>query len=373
MTDQALPVSVVIPVHDRADLLAQAIEGVHRQTVTPAEIVVVDDFSNDDSAAVAERLGCRVVRHSHNQGAAAARNTGVAAARQDWIALLDSDDVWRPDHLHTAWRARDGHTLVSTSALVVTVDGRPSRVIGPPLHRSRTLTAPGDLLCPENIVVASGSLVRREAIQAVGGYDTSLRYAEDFDLWTRLLVHGTGIALPQVTVIMATHDGRKSSHASGPSAAQRTIVARVEAESGDHVRAQRRLGVRAWDDMRRGLSDGDRALARTACTALLANPQRIIGVVGIWVWRRQMHRRARAFGSQGRPRVAVTSWPADRPLPGYEGEIVEDLRAQPFLRRIATLVRSPPHAVIVRGRWGRRWAAVVGSAAREPRGPGTQG
>ncbi len=364
----SLPVSVIIPVHDRADLLARAIDSVRGQTVAPAEILVVDDCSSDDSAAVAERLGCRVLRHDHNQGAAAARNTGFAAAGEEWIALLDSDDEWLPGHLRTVWRARDSHDLVSTSALITTADGRPARVIGTPLRRCRALRAPGDLLYPENIVVASGSLVRRDAVRALGGYDTSLRYAEDFDLWTRLLARGTGISLPDVTVLMSGHDGRKSSHASGPSAAQRRIVARVEAESGDHVRAQRRLGVRAWDDMRRGMRDGDRALARAAGAAIFDNPQRIVGVLGIWGWRRQMKRRARAFGPRGVPRVVVTSWPADRPLPRRDGEILEDRRAQPPLWRVATLIHSPPHSVIVRGPFQRRLASLVGSAAREDEG-----
>src|SRR5579875_971666 len=360
-----VPVSVIIPAHNRPVLLERALASVRRQTVAPAEILVVDDCSTDETPEVAERLGCRVLRHDHNRGAAAARNTGVAAASQEWLALLDSDDRWLPAHLETAWRARDSHDLVSTSALLITGEGKPTRVIGPPFHRPRRLSGPGSLLWPENIVVASGSLVRRDAVRAVGGYDTSLRWAEDFDLWMRLLAHTTGVALPDVTVLMTVHEGRKSSHASGPSAAQRAIVGRVLRESGDRVRAERRLGVRAWDDLRRALRDGSRERARAAVPALFANPQRVIGVLGIWGWRRQMKRRARAYGPDGSPRVVVSSWPADRPLPRRGGEILEDRRDEAPARRAAALIFSPPSSVIVSRPIERRLVSLMGLVARE--------
>ena len=362
----ALPVSVVIPVYNRAELLPRAIAGIRAQTHAPAEVVVVDDHSSDDSGAVARRLGCRVVRHEHNQGAAAARNTGIEAAGEEWLAMLDSDDEWLPHHLEVLWRARATHDVITTSALLIDPEGSPTQIIGPPARRAQTLTAPADLLYPENIFVASGSLVRRAAVRSVGGYDTTLRYSEDFDLWTRVLAEGSGHALPEVTVLIRAHSGRKSSHGGGPSAAQRRIAQRVAGETGDRVPAERRIGVRAWDDLRRELRERDRRGARTAARTLLANRQRMIGVLGIWVWRQRMSRRSRAFGAGGRARVAVLSWTPGRPLPpGGEHELVEDWRGDGALRGPLRMLVSPPQAVVATRRSDRLMARLAGCPVRD--------
>ena len=109
-----LPVSVIIPAFNRADTLPRALHSILAQRpAVPTEIIVVDDHSEDESATVAATLGARVIRHDRNQGAAAARNTAVTAAGQPWLATLDSDDEWLPDHLATLWPLRAGHVLVA--------------------------------------------------------------------------------------------------------------------------------------------------------------------------------------------------------------------------------------------------------------------
>ncbi len=359
-----LPVSVVIPVHDRAGLLERAVGCARTQTARPAEIVVVDDGSSDNSAEVASALGCVVVRHDRNQGAAAARNTGVARASNDWIALLDSDDEWKPNHLATVWAARGEHQLVSSSALVLDPDGRPRQVIGPPFWRGRILTGPGDLLYPENPVVASGALVKRATIEAVGGYDTTLRYSEDFDLWARVLARGTGCSLPEVTVLIRAHEGRKSGHRDGPSRAQSTIARRVQNSTGERARVERRLGVRAWDDLRRALDERDPGRAASAAGALVRTPQRMAGVLGIWFWRRQMARRARAFALDGRPRLAVVSAPPGAALPQCSGtSVIEDWRSLGLLEVSRRVLLAPPRAALASRRSHRLLLRITGVPA----------
>ncbi len=97
-----LTVSVVIPVYNRAKTVLRAIASVLAQSHPVLEVVVVDDGSDDGTAAVVEALAdprVRVIRHPANRGAASARNTGIKAARGDLIALLDSDDQWMPRKL----------------------------------------------------------------------------------------------------------------------------------------------------------------------------------------------------------------------------------------------------------------------------------
>ena len=99
-------VTVIMPTYNYGRYVADAIESIQAQTFGNFEIVVVDDGSTDDTAAVVEALmrdgvPVRYLRQP-NQGAAAARNRGIRAAEGDWIALLDSDDTWLPGKLEAA-------------------------------------------------------------------------------------------------------------------------------------------------------------------------------------------------------------------------------------------------------------------------------
>jgi glycosyltransferase involved in cell wall biosynthesis len=90
-----MSISVVMPCYNRADILPRSIESVRQQTHAVDEVVLVDDGSSDGSADVARKYGDLVrVLEQENAGAAAARNKGIREAKGDWIAFLDSDDVW---------------------------------------------------------------------------------------------------------------------------------------------------------------------------------------------------------------------------------------------------------------------------------------
>jgi teichuronic acid biosynthesis glycosyltransferase TuaG len=96
-------VSIIVPVYNAASYIENTIEMVRRQTHSDWELILVDDASTDESVAVIRRMlgegDIRLIQKSHNEGAAAARNTGLDAARGRYIAFLDADDVWMPDKL----------------------------------------------------------------------------------------------------------------------------------------------------------------------------------------------------------------------------------------------------------------------------------
>jgi teichuronic acid biosynthesis glycosyltransferase TuaG len=96
-------VSIIVPVYNAASYIEKTIEMVRQQTYSDWELILVDDASTDESAAVIRRMfsegDIRLIQKSRNGGAAAARNTGLAAARGRYIAFLDADDVWMPDKL----------------------------------------------------------------------------------------------------------------------------------------------------------------------------------------------------------------------------------------------------------------------------------
>ena len=103
-----MDVSVVVPTRNRSALLALTLHSVFRQQDVDLEVIVVDDASADDTAAVLRTIAdprLRLIRHETSQGVSAARNRGAAQARGEWIAFLDDDDLWAPAKLALQLRA----------------------------------------------------------------------------------------------------------------------------------------------------------------------------------------------------------------------------------------------------------------------------
>lgn len=181
---------MIIPTFNRRDLVIRAIESVLAQTHPVDEIIVVDDGSTDGTdTALQARFGDRLhyVRQA-NAGVSAARNLGLSLTRGRYIALLDSDDEWMPDKTERqlAWLQRyPEHGMVLCDAEQVDVQGRHLRLT----QRRRTLPEDGwilpwVLLKPE--LIPASLLMRREVYEQVGGFDESLRTAEDLDFHLRV-------------------------------------------------------------------------------------------------------------------------------------------------------------------------------------------
>src|SRR5664280_2000293 len=127
-------------------MIARAVASVRAQRpFLPAEIIVVDDGSTDQSADVASALHVRVIRQD-NAGEGEARNTGLLNARYEWVALLDSDDEWLPEHIAALWPHRHGRVLVSSVAM----GSSSGRTYGNRTRRVLPLDEPGRLFWPEN-------------------------------------------------------------------------------------------------------------------------------------------------------------------------------------------------------------------------------
>ncbi len=181
-----LLVSVIIPTYNRADTVGHAVESVRAQTFTNYEIIVVDDGSRDNTAAVVARFGDAVRYIAQlNGGVAVARNRGVAEARGRYVAFLDSDDAWLPAKLErqmalVAQRPELG--FVYAEARAVDESGR--ELGTKPAQRPVSDTL--ETLLQGNFIPTLTVVARRDAVQAVGGFDPQLRGPEDYDLWMRL-------------------------------------------------------------------------------------------------------------------------------------------------------------------------------------------
>ena len=179
-------VSVIIPTYNRADLVRQAVASVKAQTFRDFEIVVVDDGGTDGTSEVlSAEPGLRLLRHPHRQGVAAARNLGVDAARGEWLAFLDSDDLWLPDKLARQISWLENHPEVLICQTDETWVRRGVRVNKPAAHRK----VAGQIFLPSLgrcMISPSAVMLHRRLLEAHGGFDETLPAAEDYDLWLRL-------------------------------------------------------------------------------------------------------------------------------------------------------------------------------------------
>ncbi|MEO9019052.1 MAG: glycosyltransferase [Gemmatimonadaceae bacterium] len=213
--DLCMPtVSVVIPCFNRAGLLSEAIASVTCQTRAALELIVVDDASTDDSAAIAEGMGARVVRLSANGGTPNARNVGIHAAMGDLVAWLDSDDYWEPRHLETVAGLLDNNPSAAVASSAVRYFGNVADATRQKVWYCNVPdSGPADVLAQafySTPIPMSSTVVRREALIESGGFDERERTAEDFGMWLRLAARHQFIASREVTANYRFHASQTS-------------------------------------------------------------------------------------------------------------------------------------------------------------------
>jgi glycosyltransferase involved in cell wall biosynthesis len=194
-------VSVVIPTYNRATTVPRAIESVLAQTVTDLEVIVVDDGSSDDTGKVlGQMFGDRIRYYPQvNQGASVARNRGVEQARGEWIAFLDSDDLWEKEKLEWQFKALEqfgpqcggcytdvqffNHSETRTMFQLVEHEFRHEGTMGAKPDVLERLVRPGG----SGMVVCLSSLVARaDWVRKTGGFDPELLYSQDSEFMFRL-------------------------------------------------------------------------------------------------------------------------------------------------------------------------------------------
>lgn len=180
-------VSVIVPTHNRAMLLGEAIESI---LAIPREdfeidILVIDDGSTDNTVAVTQRYPVRYLR-LEGEGASAARNAGLQAARGDFIAFLDDDDVWLPENLKPQLTYLNEHPECGLAHCVaIMTDDQRVPFGSPPSEGPTTAGWLGDELLsywPQLGTI----VVRAEVVRECGGFDTSLRSEEEWDWVLRI-------------------------------------------------------------------------------------------------------------------------------------------------------------------------------------------
>jgi GT2 family glycosyltransferase len=207
--------SVVIPTFDRRVLLERALASVWAQTCTNYEVIVVDDGSTDGTLEYLSTVAApvRVIRQA-NLGAGAARNAGIDAAAGDYLAFLDSDDLWFPWTLEVMGetiRAHERPVLIAGRVMQFTDEAATAGVSQEPVQGIWF----GDFLASSGrpLLIGSGTVVvRRDAATAIGGFTVHDINGEDADFFLRLgVTTGFVVITAPITVAWRRH-GESATH-----------------------------------------------------------------------------------------------------------------------------------------------------------------
>lgn len=229
-------VSVVVPAFNCAGYIGSALESVMAQSVACREIVVVDDGSSDATPEILAGYGQRIrVVRQENQGVAAARNRAIEQAQCEWIAFLDSDDVWHPEKVALQFAALaafpDAILLFSDFRMIDAEGGcRDANAIKThygvfrrraldwgDVFSTRTGLSNGALaysghcfraLFQGNFIKTSTVMMKRQVLAEVGTFDPQWRTEEDYDLWLRAAAVGPMVYLDQAVVDVRRRSGQ---------------------------------------------------------------------------------------------------------------------------------------------------------------------
>ena len=221
-----MDISVVMPAYNSSRFIEAALDSVAAQSFAPDEIIVIDDGSTDDTFERVQRWQAKskhaiTLLKQSNQGVSAARNHGIHTARGDWIALLDSDDIWLAEHLkQLAGAVQDYPDLIAVFADGIYFDSK-TKSESPPIARNKALRAAeggqGDTVLPLGDIIfeillpglffpPSAFMFQRQAALSVGLFDESIRASEDREFILRLSRAGKFAFVDQVLAKIRIHE-----------------------------------------------------------------------------------------------------------------------------------------------------------------------
>ncbi len=196
-------ISVVIPVYNGAKTIKETIESVLEQTYQNFEIIAINDGSQDDTLAIIDSIqDQRIKVFSYpNAGLSASRNRGFARARGEFIAFLDADDLWAKDKLESQLDLLQHNQKAAVAYSWTDHIDEHGNFLKPASYTSCSGNIYERLLIGNFLSCGSNTLIRAEALKQVGGFDESLKAAEDWDMWLRLALRYEFVVVPRPQVL----------------------------------------------------------------------------------------------------------------------------------------------------------------------------
>ena len=185
-------ISVVIPFFRRQHIFDETLQSVFNQTIAPLEIIVVDDCSGGDVASFFKQYESRIqiIILEKNVGVSGARNIGVKAAKGEYIAFLDSDDLWDTNKLKKQVKYMQEHenvALTHTGCRVFYPNGTEKFYIDKPLNLLFKHLIKNSHVTPPSI------MIKKEIFEKLGGFDITFRQTEDYEFSMRMITQGLPI------------------------------------------------------------------------------------------------------------------------------------------------------------------------------------
>ena len=199
-------VSVIIPTFNRAQLVGEAVVSALGQEAVDFEVIVVDDGSTDDTRSVLAAFGAAIRPvFQPNRGVSAARNTGIRTANREWLAFLDSDDLWLPRKLRRQLDfllERPDFKICQTEEIWL----RNGRRLNPRNYHQKPQGYCFPRLLERCLISPSAVVIHRGVFDEVGFFDESLPACEDYDLWLRIgCRHPIGLVEEPFTIKRGGH------------------------------------------------------------------------------------------------------------------------------------------------------------------------
>jgi glycosyltransferase involved in cell wall biosynthesis len=284
--------AAVIPAHNALPFVLEAVESTLAQTLTPAEIVVVDDSSSDGTGdAVERRFGERVhLVRGRFGSAAAARNAGWRASRSPWVAFLDADDLWFSEKLETAAAALEAHPEAGwffSDGAFRTLEGelQASWLQTYAELREPYCGHPTAELFEVNFILTSSMVVRRDALDRTAGFDERMSHAEDLDLWIRLSRGWPGTASRRALVRYQHREGgltrQVESRLLGDVTLFRRLAADAELPAALRRRARHREALAHYKLAIAALREARPDVARGHLRGAWLFPERMVAVAAV--------------------------------------------------------------------------------------------
>jgi len=180
-----LKITAIIPTFNRVNYLPRAINSVKNQTYKLAEIIIIDDGSTDETEKTLSQISKIKVIKTKNKGVSHARNTGIKASKHEWIAFLDSDDIWmqRKMEQQVIFHKANPNILFSHTGERWLRDNRHVKY-------PKSLKKPSGECFLQNIstckIATSSALIHKSIFEEVGYFNEELSVCEDYDLWLRV-------------------------------------------------------------------------------------------------------------------------------------------------------------------------------------------
>ncbi len=207
-------ITVIIPTYNSARFLPAAIQSVLDQTRKDVEILILDDASTDNTHEVLSPFlkdsRVRLVSHPHNIGITANRNYGLSIAKGEYIAMLDSDDVWLDScKLERQIEILETHphiAIVGTHAKIIDEHGS---TLGTITHKSADRSIRASMMF-RNQFIQSSILIRKSILEDVGYYDEHMPIWEDYELWLRIGIKYQFRNIPEQLIAYRVHESNIS-------------------------------------------------------------------------------------------------------------------------------------------------------------------